>query len=305
MSFVSPPPTSLPPAFLGEDVSKPYSDSQVVILPIPFEATTTYRKGCVAGPQAILEASHQVEYYDDEWEREFWPAGIFTHGAVAHSQSGLPPKAMISEVAAAAGPLIADRKFVVALGGEHSITAGLAAAYKQHYPHPFTVVQIDAHTDLRHSYEGSIYNHACVMRRILDLDVPTVHIGIRSLCQEEATLIRDRQLPVFWARHLATRADWVDDVLAVIKTRHVFLTIDLDGLDPSLMPGVGTPEPGGLSWYALLRFLRRLFEATEVIGADVMELAPLQDSVVSQFTAAKLVYKLVGYQAIARGWLTL
>ncbi|MGF1534946.1 MAG: agmatinase [Elainellaceae cyanobacterium] len=303
MSIASPPlwTSSLP--FLGEEVAKSYAAAQIVVLPIPFEATTTYRKGCVAGPEAILEASHQVEYYDVEWEREFWPAGIHTHAPVADSrQAVLSPEAMVAEVSAAAAPLIADHKFVIALGGEHSITAGLVAAYQQAHSEPFTVVQIDAHTDLRHSYEGSTYNHACVMRRILDLGLPTVHIGIRSLCQEEATLIRDRQLPVFWAHHLATQDNWVDSVLAAIPTQKVFLTIDLDGLDPSLMPGVGTPEPGGLSWYGLLRFLRRLFETTEVIGADVMELAPLQDSVVSQFTAAKLVYKLVGYQAIAKGW---
>ncbi len=300
MSIASHTPLSQTLHFLGHEVSKPYSEAQVVILPVPFEATTTYRKGCVAGPEAILEASHQVEYYDDEWEREFWPLGIHTHASVADSRQGpLSPENMVARVSAAAAPLIADNKFVIALGGEHSITAGLVAAYHQSSSAPFTVVQIDAHTDLRHSYDGSIYNHACVMRRVLDLGVPTVHLGIRSLCQEEATLIRDRQLPVFWARHLAVQDDWVDAVLAAVTTRQVFLTIDLDGLDPSLMPGVGTPEPGGLSWYALLGFLRRLFETKQVIGADVMELAPLQDSVVSQFTAAKLVYKLIGYRAMA------
>ncbi|MGB3612849.1 MAG: agmatinase, partial [Elainellaceae cyanobacterium] len=240
----------------------------------------------------------------DEWEREFWPVGIYTHPRVADSRQGnLMPEAMVAAVEQAALPLLADGKFVIALGGEHSITAGLVAAYQAADPEPFTVVQIDAHTDLRQTYEGSIYNHACVMRRILDLGIPTVHIGIRSLCQEEATLIRDRQLPVFWARDLApqgnTPPDWIAAVLEAIGTSRVFLTIDLDGLDPSLMPGVGTPEPGGLSWYALLNFLRQLFAVKTVIGADVMELAPLQDSVVSQFTTAKLVYKLVGYWVMA------
>jgi len=294
--------TSTMPTFLGDEVSKPFEAAQVVILPIPFEATTTYRKGCVAGPEAILTASHQVEYYDDEWEQEFWPLGLYTHSSVADSRRGGPmPEAMVAEVKRATLPLLAAGKFVIALGGEHSITAGLVAAYQEASLEPFTVVQIDAHSDLRQTYEGSIYNHACVMRRVLDMGIPTVHIGIRSLCQEEATLIRDRQLPVFWARHLAAQAPetWIPPVLAAINTSRVFLTIDLDGLDPSAMPGVGTPEPGGLGWYALLEFLRRLFETKDVLGADVMELAPLQDSVVSQFTAAKLVYKLVGYWAIA------
>ena len=290
--------------FLEAEVSKPLEAAQVVILPIPFEATTTYRQGCVNGPDAILNASQQVEYYDDEWEREFWPVGIYTHPAVADSRPApLTPEAMMVEVQQTAAALLEAGKFIIALGGEHSITAGLVAAHQQASSEPFTVVQIDAHSDLRHSYQGSIYNHACVMRRIVDMGLPTVHIGIRSLCQEEATLIRDRQLPVFWGRYLAQEPNWVDEVLAAITTQRVFLTIDLDGLDPSLMPGVGTPEPGGLSWYGLLGFLRRLFLRKTVIGADVMELAPLTDSVVSQFTAAKLTYKLVGYQAIAQGWL--
>ncbi|MEO0406760.1 MAG: agmatinase [Cyanobacteria bacterium P01_A01_bin.135] len=293
--------------FLGNEVSQPLAAARVVVLPIPFEATTTYRKGCVNGPAAILNASHQVEYYDDEWEQEFWPVGIYTHPPIADSRrssaEALTPEVMMEQVQQVAADLIRTGKFVIALGGEHSITVGLVAAYQQTTSEPFTVVQIDAHSDLRHSYEGSIYNHACVMRRVVDRGVPTVHVGIRSLCQEEATLIRDRRLPVFWGRQLAQQPQWGEQVVTAIPTQRVFLTIDLDGLDPSLMPGVGTPEPGGLSWYGLLGFLRQLFAAKTIIGADVMELAPLTDSVVSQFTAAKLTYKLVGYQAVAQGWL--
>jgi agmatinase len=164
------------------------------------------------------------------------------------------------------------------------------------------VVQIDAHGDLRNEYEGSIHNHACVMRRIVDMGLPTVQIGIRSICKEEADLIRERQLTVIRAREIALKPDWMQRALAAIQTQKVFLTIDLDGIDPTLIPGVGTPEPGGLNWFSLLTFLEQVFQNHEVLGCDVMELAPITDSVVSEFTAAKLVYKLVGYQAVAQGW---
>lgn len=288
-------------AFLGSEVSATYDAAQVVILPIPYEATTTYRQGCQDGPAAILSASHQVEYYDDELEREVWPVGIYTHTAIADTRKqAIQPEAMLQVTQEAVYKLIQDNKFVIALGGEHSITAGVVAAYCQaaDASEPFTVVQIDAHGDLRHKYEGSIYNHACVMRRIVDMGLPTVQIGVRSICLEEATLIKQRQLTVIRAQEIANQPDWVERALISIPTQRVFLTIDLDGIDPTLMPGVGTPEPGGLSWFTLLKFLRRLFEAYRVIGCDVMELAPISDSVVSEFTAAKLVYKLIGYHTL-------
>lgn len=292
--LVQTPVSTLP--FLGAEVSAPYKSARVVILPVPFEATTTYRQGCQNGPQAILAASQQVEYYDDELDREVWPLGIFTHAAIADTRQGsISPEAMLQETQATVQRLLADQKFVIALGGEHSITAGVVAAYHVATQEPFTVVQIDAHGDLRQEYQGSIYNHACVMRRILDLGVPTLQIGIRSYCQEEAALIKAQQLPVFRAQDIATQPDWIEQALGCISTQRVFLTIDLDGIDPTSMPGVGTPEPGGLSWYGLLRFLRQLFASHQVIGADVMELAPIADSVVSEFTAAKLIYKLIGY----------
>ena len=176
-------------------------------------------------------------------------------------------------------------------------------AYRAAQPDcPLTVVQIDAHGDLRHEYEGSIYNHACVMRRIVDMGIPTLQIGIRSICQEEANLIKAKNLSVIRARDIALNSDWMERAIANIPTQRVFLTIDLDGIDPTLLPGVGTPEPGGLNWYALTTFLRRVFEGYDVVGCDVMELAPIVDSVVSEFTAAKLVYKLVSYQALSNNW---
>ncbi len=295
--------SSLP--FLGAEVAADYDAAKVVILPIPFEATTTYRRGCEHGPAAILDASQQVEYYDDDHDRELWTVGIHTHDAIADTRNNalMPSEEMLKVTQATVSKLLSDHKFIISLGGEHSITTGIVEAYRQANPgEPFTVVQIDAHGDLRHEYEGSIHNHACIMRRVVDMGLPTVQIGIRSLCKEEADLIREKQLTVIRAREIALQPDWMERAWAGIKTEKVFLTIDLDGIDPTLMPGVGTPEPGGLHWFALLVFLQRIFETHDVIGCDVMELAPIADSVVSEFTAAKLVYKLIGYQTIAKGW---
>lgn len=287
--------------FIGSEAIATYSEAKAVILPIPYEKTTTYRKGCQNGPEAIIEASDQLEAYDIELQREICQElGIFTHKAIASTitNPNLTPEAMLEITTRKVSQLIADGKFVIALGGEHSITQGVVTAYHQMLNEPFTVIQIDAHGDMRHSYEGSIYNHACVMRRILDLGLPTLPIGIRSICLEEAKLIKAKQIPVIWAKDIYYRSNWIKTALQQITTESVFITIDLDGIDPSLMPGVGTPEPGGLNWYELTQFLQAVFARHRVIGCDVMELAPTQDSVGSEFIAAKLIYKLLGY----KGW---
>jgi agmatinase len=284
--------------FLGSEAITPYETAQVVILPIPFEATTTYRKGCEEGPDALLEASLQLEAYDEELQRETaLDVGIFTHQAIADTRLNrdLTAEAMLQVTTETVARFIADQKLVIAIGGEHAITTGVVQAYQQAIAEPFTVVQIDAHGDLRHEYEGSRHNHACVMRRILDLGLPTLPVGIRAICKEEADLIREQQIPVIWAREIDRDRHWIDKALSQIKTPKVFITIDVDGIDPALIPGVGTPEPGGMGWYDTLHFLRRLFETRTVLGCDVMELAPVADSVVSEFTTAKLVYKLIGY----------
>jgi agmatinase len=292
--------------FLGSEIVPDYETAKVVILPIPYEATTSYRKGCENGPDALLEASHQLECYDEELDREIcFDAGIFTHSSIADTRNGntVSAEEMLRVTEQTIKSLIADKKFVISIGGEHSITAGVVQGYRQVYQEPFTVVQIDAHGDLRHEYEGTIHNHACVMRRIVNMGLPTVQVGIRAICQEEADLIKEKNLTVFRAREMAFNLDWIEQAIASITTEKVFLTIDVDGIDPGLIPGVGTPEPGGLNWYSTLTFLRRLFESKDVIGCDVMELAPVVDSVVSEFTVAKLTYKLIGYQALAKGWI--
>ena len=285
--------------FLAEEIAQDYDKAQVVILPIPYEATTTYRKGCVYGAFAILDASQEVEYYDEELDVQTGvKIGIYTHNSIANTIKNphVTPEEMIDVTSTTVSKFIEDKKFVIGLGGEHSITTGMVKAYHQSISEPFTVVQIDAHGDLRYEYEDSIHNHACVMHRILEMGIPSLPVGIRAICKEEADLIKKKEIPVIWAREIAQNPNWIDDAIALIKTSKVFLSIDLDGIDPSIIPGVGTPEPGGLQWYELLNFLKSLFLNHEIIGADVMELAPIKGSVVSEFTAAKLVYKLIGYK---------
>jgi agmatinase len=285
--------------FLESEIQSSYEESKVVILPIPYEATTTYRKGCEHGPDAILNASDQLECYDEELDIETcFKTAIFTSDYIADTRANnlLTADEMLQVTTDTVKQFIQDGKFVIALGGEHAITTGVVQAYQQSFDEPFTVIQIDAHGDMRHEFEGSIHNHACVMRRVLELGLPTLPVGIRAICQEEATLIREQNIPVMWARDIYYNSDWMERSIENIKTKKVFITIDLDGIDPSLMPGVGTPEPGGLDWYQLLAFMRLIFAKFEVIGCDIMELAPTKDSVVSEFTAAKLIYKLIGYQ---------
>lgn len=287
--------------FIGSEAQSTYKAAKVVILPIPYEKTTTYRQGCQNGPEAIITASDQLEAYDIELEREICQdIGIYTVQAIANTKINpdLTPEAAMEAIVDRVSELLTDGKFMIALGGEHSITAAIVKAYQQKLSQPFTVIQIDAHGDLRHCYEDSIYNHACVMRRVLDLGLPILPIGIRSICLEEAQLIKQQQIPVVWAKDINRNSDWIEQAIANISTEKVFITIDLDGLDPSLIPGVGTPEPGGLNWYELTKFLQRIFTQHQVIGCDVMELAPTSDSVVSEFIAAKLVYKLIGYSQL-------
>lgn len=286
--------------FLGSEAIASYENAQAVILPIPYEATTTYRKGCEHGPDAVLEASDQLEAYDEELGQETCHSvGIYTSNYIADTRSNpdLTAEEMLTETTETVIQFIKDQKFVVGIGGEHAITTGIVRAYQQALDQAFTVVQIDAHGDMRHEFEGSLHNHACVMRRVLEMGLPTLPVGIRAICKEEAELIKAKEIPVIWAREMAFDPDWIEKAIAQIKTPKVFITIDVDGIDPSLIPGVGTPEPGGMGWHETLRFLRRVFETHDVIGCDVMELAPVVDSVVSEFSTAKLIYKLIGYHA--------
>ena len=202
-------------------------------------------------------------------------------------------EAAIIRVEAAVAQTLEREKWPLVLGGEHSITSGAVRACRAKYPE-LGVVQLDAHGDLRDTYEGSPWSHACVMRRIVDMGCPTVGIGIRSICAEEKALIRELKLPRWFAYEMAGSEAWIDEALAATP-QQIFLTIDVDGFDPALIRATGTPEPGGMAWYPTLRFLRRLFAEREVVGADIVELAPQSGDHASDLTVARLAYKLIGY----------
>jgi agmatinase len=276
---------------LLEAEASDYETSRVAILPVPFERTTSYGKGTMAGPAAILRASQAMELYDDELNGEPYLQGIAT----------LPPflpeafdmEEGFAELQAEARVHIQRGKFLVTLGGEHSLTqAPMRAAREVHGE--IGVVQFDAHSDLREDFEGTPYSHASVMKRVVDDGIPTLAVGIRSLSAPEAQLVRERGLPVIWGHQLDRAEDLFPEMLAALPEK-IYLTFDIDYFDPALVPATGTPEPGGGQWYPTLRLVRRLFEAKTVVAMDLIELAPIGGHPASDFLAAKLIYKCLGY----------
>ncbi len=267
-----------------------YRTARFAVLPVPYEATTTFAPGTRDGPRAILTASQQVELYDEELRRESFRAGIATLEALEPDARG--PAEMLTRVHAAARPIVRDSKFLIGLGGEHSLTSGLVRAVKAGY-RDLSVLQVDAHADLRDEYQGTPWSHACVMRRIHELGVPAVGVGIRNYSAEEARFIRRADKPIFSARCCRESPAWIEEVVAQL-TQHVYVTIDIDGFDPAYAPGTGTPEPGGLDWYQVADLLAAVARRRRIVAADVMEVRPLPPSTVTEFLAAKLVYRLIG-----------
>jgi len=272
---------------LEEKFSK-YEGSNVLIVPVPYDGTSTWIKGADKGPDAILEASANMELYDIEYDTEFYTVGIHTCEPLGPYPS---PEAMSQQVYEFVKQHI-DNKYVVVLCGEHSVSAGTIKAHAEAY-NSLTVLQLDAHTDLRDEYEGSKYNHACVMARAKEY-CPVVHVGIRSQCIEELNSF-DRS-DIFYAHEIAHNRNWIEDVIDRIKTKNVYVTIDLDVFDPSIMPSTGTPEPGGLLWYETLELLEQVHRKRNVVGFDVVELCPNEINKAPNFLAAKLVYKMIGYK---------
>lgn len=266
-----------------------YANSKVVILPFPYEKTTCYVKGAEKGPEAVIKASTEMELYDEELGNVF-ETGICT---LKELKIDKKPEEMVDTAYEHAKRLLDSKKFLVVLGGEHSITSGIVKAHKEKY-HELSVLQIDAHADLKEEFEGSRYSHACAMKRVLDI-CPVVPVGIRSLSFEEAEFIKSKKYKIFWAKDIVDNDGWFDDAIGRLSN-NVYITLDLDGLDPSIMPSVGTPEPGGLGYYQLLRFLKKVCESRNVVGFDVVELCPNENNVSSDFTAARIVYKLIGYK---------
>jgi agmatinase len=267
---------------------------RVGLLPIPYDLTTSYQPGARRGPIALLEASTHLETYDEELGMDPSSAlQLETLAPLVPDTAG--PAGTMERIEQAARQALEEGFFLVGLGGEHSVTAPLVKAHLGRYPR-LGVLQLDAHADLRASFEGSPHNHACVMHRVLEMGVPIVQVGIRSLTAEEHGLIRSGRVTTIFAPEAveAPLEQFLPRLLQALP-EEVYLTVDLDAFDPAIMPATGTPEPGGLSWYRALAILRAVAERKRIVGFDVVELAPLPGLVACDFLAAKLVYKLLAY----------
>ncbi len=264
-------------------------EAKVVILPVPYDSTTEYKSGTREGPRAIIDASQYLELYDTELDREISEVGIHTLPEVQPLMSG--PEPMLERVYQIASDLLDKDKLLVMLGGEHSLTLSMVRAFREKYPE-LSVLHLDAHADLRDQYQGTKYSHACVMRRVWEL-CPVVHAGVRSMSREEHRFLVQRKIKPFYAEAL-TSPDSVAQVVSTLSPQ-VYISIDLDVLDPSIMSAVGTPEPGGLSWQQMLELLRAVASGKQIVGFDLVELCPREGPSSCAFLAAKLAYKLVGY----------
>ncbi len=270
----------------------PYSDlrhAKAVILPVPYDVTSEWRSGSRHGPQAIIDASEYLELYDLELDREIYKVGISTLPRLEPSLGS--PQDMIDRVYRTAKDLIQKDKFVVLLGGEHSLSLGAVRAFKEAFP-TLSVLQLDAHADLRDEYLGTKYGQACVMRRIFEV-CPICQVGVRSLSWEEKQFSTQKKLKSLYMSDLSfctASSDWIMDSLS----QDVYITIDVDVLDPSIMPAVGTPEPDGMSWRQILDIVELVTRHKHVVGFDLMEFCPAEGSSACAFLLAKLAYKLIG-----------
>jgi agmatinase len=283
--------------FLGLDTAhSAFETARVLILPLPFEATVSYGGGTQHGSAAIVGASQQVELYDREFDAE--PAlafGIHTLPAPALPQD---PAAAVEAIAAYTAAAARRGKLVAGLGGEHTVSVGFARGLLAALGGPITVVQIDAHSDLRDEYEGSPYSHACVARRLLEEEgvEQVLQLGIRSVCSEEVAFARAHPQRVrVWYAEEVHAGGWQQELAHRLRGRRVYLTIDVDGLDPAIVPSTGTPEPDGLTWAETLDVLRAVNRAAQVVALDCVELAPVPGHHASDFAVAKLVYKAITY----------
>ncbi|MFA4981876.1 MAG: agmatinase [Candidatus Omnitrophota bacterium] len=276
-----------------EDEYSSFKKSKAVILQAPYDKTATYIKGTVDGPSAIINASAYLERYDDELNQETFRAGIHTMDPL--DIRDLAPEEMVEKMRVAVAELLKGGKFPIMLGGEHSVTIGAVRAFKETYPN-LSVLQLDAHYDMRNEYMGSPLNHGCVARRISET-CPIVQVGTRSLSKEEKEFLTAQtngKVTTISVYDILNMPMWKDAASSKL-TENVYITIDMDVFDPAIAPAVGTPEPGGLGWYEMLDLLRDVSRDKKIVGFDVVELCPIKGMISSDFLAAKLVYRLLGY----------
>ena len=277
---------------IDEEEYSAFDGARVLILPVSYEGTVSYGTGTGAGAMAIVDASRNMELYEEETDSEVYKIGIHTLKEFLPRST---PEAMMESLYDYSKDLVKSGKFLCMLGGEHSVSAPIIKAHAEQY-HDMSVLQIDAHADLRDTYDGTPHSHASIMARVVkDLRIPSVQVGIRSISADEARSI-ESGLPtkIFWARDIAGRTDWIDEAVDSL-TENVYLTIDIDGLDPSIVPTTGTPEPGGLGWYETLTLIRKLAEKKRIVGMDLVEYSYFENYDSPAFLCAKLVYKSLAY----------
>lgn len=274
--------------FGGNEVVYSYEESEIIILPVPYDETSTWMKGADKGPDAILEASVNLEFYDIETKSEAHLKGINTVSPVLEKET---PGKLVSEVFDRVSKLLAEKKFPVIIGGNHTVSIGAVKAFSKHIRN-LTVLQLDAHADLRQIYEGSEFNHACAMARAREFS-PVVQVGIRSMSVDELPFVeKDR---IFYSHELYYDKTLYRKALEKLSD-NVYLTIDLDVFDPSIMPSTGTPEPGGPDYFELMHFLRDVIKNRNIVGFDVVELCPSANNKCPDFVAAKIIYQLLSYK---------
>ncbi len=283
---------TVPNNFLSLDAKySDYKTARFAVLPIPYDSTTSYLSGTRHGPAAIISASHHVEWFDEELEAECYQCGIATLDAIDPNVDG--PEAMHRELLRHARPIVRDGKFLFGLGGDHSISSALIRAVMARH-RKLSVLQLDAHCDLRDSFHGSAYSHAAVMRRVLELGATTVPVGVRGISPEEHRFMKRAGIQPVTARDCHMEEEWIDRTLDALGET-VYVTIDIDAFDPAYAPGTGAPEPGGLDWYQVTGLLRLVAAEKTVVGADIVEVMPIPGQVVTEFLAARLAYKLMAY----------
>lgn len=268
-----------------------FEQSRILVWPIAYEGTVSYGAGTGQGAEAVINASRNMELYDEETDAEVYQLGIHT---LAESPSIEPPAAMMESLYERAKELVASGKFVTMIGGEHSVSAPVIRAHAERYEN-LSILQIDAHADLRDTYDGTPHSHASIMARVVrDMRLPSVQCGIRSISAEEARVIDELPTRIFWAKDIVGRTDWWDAAVDGL-TENVYLTIDIDGLDPSLVAQTGTPEPGGLGWYETIGLIRTLARKRRIVGMDLTEYSYVEGQDASAFLCAKLIYKSLAF----------